>query len=330
MLRIQCPQCAKALGIQESQVGAMARCPACGNKFRIPGPARKPAPEKKQRPAPAVKAPAPEEEAGGYEVVGEKAPADGGFEVVEEEGVDEAAPPKPRPRKPVPDDDADEPEEDEAEEAPRRKKKKKKKARAKDIPVGQLLPWMSNAVFGIIAAFVGLILTVGCCGFFGYQYWWKEKQAAVEDTETAVAALKTKGAEIQRDESQPGKPVIGVNMSGDTFTGADLKHLRGFTQLKKLSLAHVPVKDAAVSNLKGLTSLESLDLSFTDITDAALDDIADLKNLQELNLAKTLVSDGGLKKLYGLTNLKKLYLVESHANGAGIAAAIPGLEVISR
>lgn len=37
MIRVKCPKCGKLLGVDDSRAGGMGACPACGQKFRIPG-----------------------------------------------------------------------------------------------------------------------------------------------------------------------------------------------------------------------------------------------------------------------------------------------------
>lgn len=98
MIRVKCPKCAKGLTVDDAKAGAIGKCPACGERFRIPqpgpqtpakpgpaAPARQPSPDKQNisagrtRPAPP---PAKQEE---YEIVGDE----------ELEVVDEAPKPKP-------------------------------------------------------------------------------------------------------------------------------------------------------------------------------------------------------------------------------------------
>jgi hypothetical protein len=38
MIRLRCPNCMKALGIADDKAGAVAACPECGKKFRVPTP----------------------------------------------------------------------------------------------------------------------------------------------------------------------------------------------------------------------------------------------------------------------------------------------------
>lgn len=43
MIRFACPQCGKSLKVLEGKVGATARCPACGNKTKVPAQSAAPA-----------------------------------------------------------------------------------------------------------------------------------------------------------------------------------------------------------------------------------------------------------------------------------------------
>ncbi len=305
MLRFPCPKCAKVLSVQESQAGAAARCPACGQKFRIPTPATKPTAVKKPPPKAAV-----EEEAAEYEVVEEEAQQeDADFEVADEPEGEEAAEPAA-----------------EEEAVPRKKKKKKKKKQKAEVPAGQLFPWISNMHLGLLVVCVGGLFTCSCCLFFGWN-WYNAKEQ-LEDPEVAIAALTAKGAAIKRDEKLPDKPVVEVTMVGEQFTDSDVKHLRAFTQLRKLQLAHAPVHNHSTAHLKDLKNLQYLDLSYTDISDGGMEDLEGLTNLEEVSLASLTVTDAGLSHLKGCTKLKKLHLENTPlASGRELEHAIPGLVV---
>ena len=44
MIRVKCPKCEKVLGLDDSKAGSPALCPACKQKFMVPGtPAKAPA-----------------------------------------------------------------------------------------------------------------------------------------------------------------------------------------------------------------------------------------------------------------------------------------------
>jgi hypothetical protein len=96
MIRFQCPECDKKLGVKEALAGQMGVCPACKSKFRIP------------------EAPAPSEP-------------------VEDAVIVSPPPRRPEPelrkRLPAEDDDEDPPEDEEEEEerAPRRKRRRRRR-----------------------------------------------------------------------------------------------------------------------------------------------------------------------------------------------------------
>jgi hypothetical protein len=108
MIRVQCPQCDKKLGLDDSFAGRLGQCPACGQKFRIPG-----APVPAPAPAPTVKKQRPEVPAERLEEVSSPPRKRRPEEI-------QAAPPRPKP--PRPDDEVEELVEV-AEEAPPRKKR---------------------------------------------------------------------------------------------------------------------------------------------------------------------------------------------------------------
>src|SRR5262245_49444906 len=86
----------------------------------------------------------------------------------------------------------------------------------------------------------------------------------------AVQALEELHGRITRDEEQPGRPVIAVDLS-------DPRDLR---------LAHW-VKDSALKHLREFKHLRKLNLSGALITDAGLKDIGQLSALQDLHLCCT-------------------------------------------
>ncbi len=89
-----------------------------------------------------------------------------------------------------------------------------------------------------------------------------------------------------------------LNLTGCwKITDAGLVHLKGLTNLKKLSLGQTRITDAGLAHLKGLTKLEYLNLYGTKITDAGLAHLEGLTNLKSLNLGQTRITDAGVKSL---------------------------------
>jgi len=128
------------------------------------------------------------------------------------------------------------------------------------------------------------------------------------DEASSVAALAELGARIQRDEKQPGKPVVAVDLRNTKVTDAGLKNLAPLTQLQTLDLRETEVTDAGLTNLAPLTQLQTLYLN-TKVTDAGLKDLAPLTQLQTLDLSYAMgVTDAGLKDLAPFTQLQTLDL----------------------
>ena len=60
--------------------------------------------------------------------------------------------------------------------------------------------------------------------------------AARADEADAVKVVEKLGGKLTRDDKQPGKPVVEVNLSLKKVTDADLKQLKELKQLASLNL----------------------------------------------------------------------------------------------
>jgi hypothetical protein len=98
------------------------------------------------------------------------------------------------------------------------------------------------------------------------------------DESQAIAKIEMLGGKVTRDESSPGRPMIGVS----------------FQVSNKFD-------DGCMHTLSALRGLDSLDLFHTQISDAGLKEISGLKNLVTLGLMSTAITDAGLKELPRLT-----------------------------
>ena len=131
---------------------------------------------------------------------------------------------------------------------------------------------------------------------------------ASKEQAKAVAEIEKIGGKVAFDEESPDKPVIGVDLMGNTkLTDAGLKSPKGLDTLQSLDLGHTGVTDAGLKHLGGLTNLQSLGLGFTGVTDAGLEHLKGLAKLRILRLSRTRVTDAGAK---------------------AIEKAIPGVQVI--
>jgi hypothetical protein len=110
----------------------------------------------------------------------------------------------------------------------------------------------------------------------------------------------------------------GLRFDRRNVTDAGLVHLRGFTQLRSLSLDNTRVTDAGLKHLRGLTQLRYLSLDNTRITDAGLEHLRGLTCLSLLYLDRTRVTGTGLKHLGGRTQLVRLSLNNTPITDAGL------------
>jgi hypothetical protein len=114
------------------------------------------------------------------------------------------------------------------------------------------------------------------------------------DEASVVAALEKLGATIERDEKQPGKPVVQVEIVGTKATDADVKNLTALKRIRSLSLGNTKVTDSGVKELAALKGLQSLDLRRTKVTDAGVKELTGLRGIQMLLLGGTEVTDASV------------------------------------
>jgi hypothetical protein len=89
------------------------------------------------------------------------------------------------------------------------------------------------------------------------------------------------------------------------------------------------INNPGLAWLEDLKELRVLRLNFcSHVHDGGMEYIGKLTNLEELYLDQTIVTDRGLQELKGLKKLKKISLSGTLADGSGLQAAIPGLEVL--
>jgi Leucine-rich repeat (LRR) protein len=158
-------------------------------------------------------------------------------------------------------------------------------------------------------------------------YYLFSRKTPPPDPDKALAMVKQRGGNVERDMKDPEQPVVGVNLMGTDADSGDLELLRAFPKLRKLNLSRSKVENWGLEWLKDLPDLQVLNLTFSHINDGGMQHIAKLKNLEELYLDQTIVTDGGLELLTGLTKLKKLGVSGSLASGLELQAAIPNLQV---
>ncbi len=113
-----------------------------------------------------------------------------------------------------------------------------------------------------------------------------------------IAWVQKNRGRIARDDKQPDRPVVSVDLYPVGRTDMD---------------------DADVKRLSVFPNLRSLNVGFSIVTDAGLKVAATFPELEYLNLCFTRVSDTGLKELASLKGLKTVYLYATKVTASGMA-----------
>jgi Leucine-rich repeat (LRR) protein len=136
----------------------------------------------------------------------------------------------------------------------------------------------------------------------------------------AIATIKNLGGSVTAsfNATEPGKPVIRIDLRDKQISDADLKSLRHCQNLRELVIAGTPVTAAGLKELRELKNLDKLDISGTPITDAGLKEFRELENLKSLHLSGTSVTDAGLKELGERKSLVVLHLGDTKVTDVGV------------
>jgi internalin A len=103
------------------------------------------------------------------------------------------------------------------------------------------------------------------------------------------------------------KSLTGLTLS-QGVGNEGLRHLKGLTLLRWLSVRNQCITDEGLSYLAGLTKMETLYLRNTQISDEGLVYLRKMNQLKSLYLSGTRVTEKGLAHLNGLKNLEHLTL----------------------
>ena len=151
---------------------------------------------------------------------------------------------------------------------------------------------------------------------------------------------KAHGGLVERDDKQPGKPVVKVWLTGTTITDDDLKELAPLKNLTGLYLSPKVygegVTGVGLKYLIGLEQLTHLGLSKTNLTEPGLKELVKFKNLTHLDLGGGEVGfsgaqDSWLKELVPLSNLTFIDLEYARVTDEGLKslASLPKLQSIN-
>jgi internalin A len=157
-----------------------------------------------------------------------------------------------------------------------------------------------------------------------------ESQGAASDEENVIKALEALGGKVERDEAAPGKPAIGVDLSGTKAGDDDLKDIAALVELRRLDLTDTKITDLAISHILKLGSLSTLSLTNTAVGNQGLLYINNMTSLRVLLLGGTKVTDQGLERLHYM-NLESLHLSSNrNITDAGLVSVgrLPRLETL--
>jgi len=165
----------------------------------------------------------------------------------------------------------------------------------------------------------------------------RERETREEDIQDdwveseALAAIAKIGGKVHRDDGQHGNPVTGITLANTEATDQDLKHLRGFDQLVRLSIGHTRITGTGFKYLRGMEKLKLLHAFGAPITDEGLKNLKEMSTLDDVALGSTKITDDGLMYLKGLGNLKHLNLAVTGVTDEGIShlATLKELEYLN-
>ncbi len=123
---------------------------------------------------------------------------------------------------------------------------------------------------------VGTMLLVDCLASYS---------RADQKEDEPLRAIQKAGAFITRDESAPGRPVVGVEFYYRTAN--NLKALKAFPHLKTLGLSGSFPSESDLRQLAGLKELQTLNLGQISLTRRELKSLATLKSIRRLDLRQT-------------------------------------------
>lgn len=156
-------------------------------------------------------------------------------------------------------------------------------------------------------------------------------EAARGQQESALAALRERGAVAHRLASDEPWVEVRLDLLGDSVTDEDLALLEPLAPtLASLHLAGTAVTDDGVELLAAYPRLESLHLERTAVTDRGVSHLAGLTRLRYLNLYGTAVTDKALVTVADLPAIESVYLWQTGVSpgAAGLLAALrPGVVV---
>lgn len=173
-----------------------------------------------------------------------------------------------------------------------------------------------------------------------------------------AGALAEAGAELSRDCTLPGSPVVAIclrrvgtpadlhrisrietlrrldfsrNWVGGRVSGEQVRALAQLRGLREINLNATPLGEEALAALGQISGLETLDLGWTGIRGPATVYLWGLQHLRELDLSGLAIRDDDLRGIVALRNLERLNLTDTdvRAEGARYLRGLPHLRELA-
>jgi hypothetical protein len=149
----------------------------------------------------------------------------------------------------------------------------------------------------------------------------------MSDEARALERIRELGGDVERDDEQPGKPIVKVDLSWKKLKDKDLEILTAFADLREVDLTEVRgITDAGLAGLREIKTVQVLDLGLTRIGDAALREIGGCRSLHRLNLWGTRITAAGLPALRACKQLRWCCVKPSRAS----MRFFPALDVLKQ
>jgi len=135
-----------------------------------------------------------------------------------------------------------------------------------------------------------------------------------------IAEIESRGGQVTRDESLPGRPVYEVVLPYQAdFTDAQLERLRVFDNLRVLILGQSHNAESKLTRIPDLGQLQELWLMQMKPGNAFLESLQQLPKLETLTFVRSQVSDANLRSIGKLGRLKNLRLGRTAVPSASLA-----------
>lgn len=160
-----------------------------------------------------------------------------------------------------------------------------------------------------------------------------EEEAWKAQARLEVLMTTACGGALEYDETDPARPVIGLDFHGGEVLDAGFSLVGKIPTIRTLKLANLRrLTDRGLAYLTGLAALETLDLRGSNlVSDNGLRHLSGLVRLKELDLSDNArITDAGLRHLHTLNELQSLGLANTSVTEDGVKElklALPKVQI---